>query len=294
MVSFQCDGCADTVKKPQLDKHRQRCWASFTCLDCSTTFQNQDYKKHTSCISEAEKYQGKLYRGPKSNATSANPSNQASAAVSATASPAPASEGANIHPSRLRQVEADNSDFDGSPAGYGRGGFGGRGRGRGGFRGRGGGGFAPQPRGFKPTGENLAQPETTMRSWGSTPVPDSTPATPPVQEKRRKGDKGGTGSKANSSTKSNIEEPASKKRKREASEAASATVPETAVPNGPPTDKALKRIRKHMGKLEKKGDMSLAQWIEKVAQGKDKSVDRADVLAGLQVAFVDGKWQLKA
>jgi hypothetical protein len=40
--------------------------------------------------------------------------------------------------------------------------------------------------------------------------------------------------------------------------------------------------------------MSLSQWIDKVSQGKEKSVDRADVLAGLQVAFVDGKWQLSA
>lgn len=30
--------CNDTVKKPKLDQHSQRCKASFTCLDCSTTF----------------------------------------------------------------------------------------------------------------------------------------------------------------------------------------------------------------------------------------------------------------
>ncbi|KAM3584473.1 hypothetical protein VKS41_003286 [Umbelopsis sp. WA50703] len=65
MVSFQCDGCCDVVKKPKLDQHRQRCWATFTCIDCSTTFQNQDYKSHTSCISEAEKYEKSVYKGPK-------------------------------------------------------------------------------------------------------------------------------------------------------------------------------------------------------------------------------------
>ncbi|RSH91977.1 hypothetical protein EHS25_009348 [Saitozyma podzolica] len=69
MVSFQCDGCADTVKKPKLDQHRQRCWASFTCLDCSTTFQNQESKSHTSCVSEAEKYQGALYKGAKKSSS---------------------------------------------------------------------------------------------------------------------------------------------------------------------------------------------------------------------------------
>ncbi|KAI9284884.1 LYAR-type C2HC zinc finger-domain-containing protein [Umbelopsis sp. AD052] len=65
MVSFQCDACCDVVKKPKLDQHRQRCWATFTCIDCSTTFQNNDYKSHTSCISEAEKYEKSVYKGPK-------------------------------------------------------------------------------------------------------------------------------------------------------------------------------------------------------------------------------------
>ncbi|KND05056.1 uncharacterized protein SPPG_00732 [Spizellomyces punctatus DAOM BR117] len=32
---------------------------------CSTTFQGTNYRAHTSCISEAEKYQGALYKGPK-------------------------------------------------------------------------------------------------------------------------------------------------------------------------------------------------------------------------------------
>ncbi|KLT45677.1 hypothetical protein CC85DRAFT_325402 [Cutaneotrichosporon oleaginosum] len=286
MVSFQCDGCADTVKKPQLDKHRQRCWASFTCLDCSTTFQNQEYKSHTSCISEAEKYQGKLYRGPKG-------STQASTQTSAAASPAPASapaasEGASIHPSRLRQVEADNSGFDAEGGGYGRGGYGGRGRGF--QRGRGRGGFTA-PRAFKPTGENLAQPETGMRSWGSTPVPEPSAPAEEGKKKKRKGDKGGTGSKANSSSK-HVEEPASKKRKRDGSAAPEVAPAATAA--GAPSDKALKRIRKHMGKLEKEESMALSQWIDKIAAAKEKSVDRADVLAGLKVSFVDGKWQLSA
>ena len=37
--------------------------AYFTCIDCSTTFQGTDYRKHTSCISEAEKYEKGLYKG---------------------------------------------------------------------------------------------------------------------------------------------------------------------------------------------------------------------------------------
>lgn len=54
------------VKKPKLDTHRGRCHSSFDCIDCHTTFNNAgEYKGHTSCISEAEKYQKGLYKGPK-------------------------------------------------------------------------------------------------------------------------------------------------------------------------------------------------------------------------------------
>ena len=38
------------------------CHSSFDCIDCSKRFETPaDYKGHTSCISEAEKYQKKLY-----------------------------------------------------------------------------------------------------------------------------------------------------------------------------------------------------------------------------------------
>ena len=64
MVSFSCEVCNDTVIKKKLDQHAQRCrGAYFTCIDCSTTFQGTDYRKHTSCISEAEKYEKGLYKG---------------------------------------------------------------------------------------------------------------------------------------------------------------------------------------------------------------------------------------
>ncbi|KAJ3288688.1 hypothetical protein HDU79_004647 [Rhizoclosmatium sp. JEL0117] len=66
MVSFVCESCQETIKKPKLDQHKQRCYyAQFTCIDCSTTFQGNDYKTHTSCISEAEKYQKSVYKAPK-------------------------------------------------------------------------------------------------------------------------------------------------------------------------------------------------------------------------------------
>ncbi|KAK4686558.1 cell growth-regulating nucleolar protein, partial [Tremellales sp. Uapishka_1] len=234
MVSFQCEGCADTVKKPQLDKHRNRCWAPFTCLDCSTTFQNQDYKNHTSCISEAEKYQGALYKGAKKTAA---PVVVASAPiiapeptpVPATSTPAPAPA---IHPSRLNQLAAPSPSF--APSGRG-----GRGGGRGGFGGRGGGGGGGGAAGgytrYSATGENSMAPQGGMRSWGSnanseagdaessTPLPiingnkshttfveDAAPTSTSTfanaagedegakkKKNKKKGDKKGTGSRAN-------------------------------------------------------------------------------------------------
>lgn len=68
MVFFSCDGCGDSFKKNQVEKHRQRCKMSqnITCIDCQKAFSGNDYNSHTSCISESEKYGGKNYK-PKPN-----------------------------------------------------------------------------------------------------------------------------------------------------------------------------------------------------------------------------------
>ncbi|KAJ5491251.1 hypothetical protein N7539_002818 [Penicillium diatomitis] len=63
MVSFQCEACGDIFTKKKLDPHRNQCrGASFTCIDCMVHFQGTAYRAHTSCMSEAQKYQGALYR----------------------------------------------------------------------------------------------------------------------------------------------------------------------------------------------------------------------------------------
>ncbi|KAK5076071.1 hypothetical protein LTR64_008485 [Lithohypha guttulata] len=62
MVSFQCEGCGDVQTKKKLDSHRNQCHAPFTCIDCMTTFQGTGYRAHTSCMTEAQKYEGHLYR----------------------------------------------------------------------------------------------------------------------------------------------------------------------------------------------------------------------------------------
>ncbi|KAK8177200.1 hypothetical protein IWX90DRAFT_11346 [Phyllosticta citrichinensis] len=77
MVSFSCEGCGDVLTKKKLDGHRNQCWnASYTCIDCMKHFQGTSYKAHTSCMSEAQKYQGKLYKekkkGPQPRQNNAN------------------------------------------------------------------------------------------------------------------------------------------------------------------------------------------------------------------------------
>jgi hypothetical protein len=65
MVTFSCDLCADAVKKPKAVQHMMRCRATMTCVDCGKVFDSNSVNLHNSCVSEAEKYQGKLYAGPK-------------------------------------------------------------------------------------------------------------------------------------------------------------------------------------------------------------------------------------
>ncbi|KAJ6145515.1 hypothetical protein N7470_009410 [Penicillium chermesinum] len=63
MVSFSCEGCGDVLTKKKLDPHRGQCrGASFTCIDCMVHFNGTEYRSHTSCMSEAQKYQGALYK----------------------------------------------------------------------------------------------------------------------------------------------------------------------------------------------------------------------------------------
>jgi cell growth-regulating nucleolar protein len=70
MVFFVCEGCNETLKKNQVDKHAAKCrvCSAVTCVDCSVTFYGDDYAAHTVCVSEAEKYEKTLYKGPKQKA----------------------------------------------------------------------------------------------------------------------------------------------------------------------------------------------------------------------------------
>ncbi|ORX46328.1 hypothetical protein DM01DRAFT_1153036 [Hesseltinella vesiculosa] len=66
MVSFQCEGCGDIVKKPKCKAHQMRCHAPFTCIDCHQTFDRNTINAHNQCMTETEKYV-KGYKAPKKN-----------------------------------------------------------------------------------------------------------------------------------------------------------------------------------------------------------------------------------
>lgn len=71
MVFFVCEGCNESLKKNQVDKHAQRCRSchAVTCVDCSVTFYGDDYAAHTVCVSEAQKYEGSLYKAKAQKST---------------------------------------------------------------------------------------------------------------------------------------------------------------------------------------------------------------------------------
>jgi len=66
MVSFVCDECQETVKKPKVPTHLSRCGSySVSCIDCGKSFGRNEFNGHISCITEDEKYQKALYKGKK-------------------------------------------------------------------------------------------------------------------------------------------------------------------------------------------------------------------------------------
>lgn len=63
MVFFTCNGCGESLKKAQVDKHVSMCRGCqvLSCIDCGKDFWGDDYKTHIKCISEDQKYGGKGY-----------------------------------------------------------------------------------------------------------------------------------------------------------------------------------------------------------------------------------------
>lgn len=67
MVYFECQKCNETIKKPKLFKHLLVCRSQYvSCIDCLMVFEGNAWEAHTSCVSEAQKYEGKLYQAKQS------------------------------------------------------------------------------------------------------------------------------------------------------------------------------------------------------------------------------------
>jgi len=90
MVSFVCDECQTTLKKAKVRNHG--CRGSVSCVDCLTTFHGNSYEAHTSCISEAEKYEGKLFKGKKQQQPTLKPAVPSGKPLAGKANPKQAPE----------------------------------------------------------------------------------------------------------------------------------------------------------------------------------------------------------
>ncbi|CAG2216982.1 LYER [Mytilus edulis] len=63
MVVFTCSQCNESLKKNQVEKHFQtRCrnCNMISCVDCGKDFWGDSYAEHIKCISEEEKYSGRI------------------------------------------------------------------------------------------------------------------------------------------------------------------------------------------------------------------------------------------
>lgn len=64
MVFFTCNHCGESLKKPAVEKHYT--WKAcknappfLTCVDCLKDFRGDEFRAHTKCITEDEKYSAK-------------------------------------------------------------------------------------------------------------------------------------------------------------------------------------------------------------------------------------------
>jgi len=65
MVFFVCEACNESLKKNKVEAHSytcRNCWV-LTCVDCNKQFNGDTYAAHNACVSEAQRYEGKLYDG---------------------------------------------------------------------------------------------------------------------------------------------------------------------------------------------------------------------------------------
>lgn len=69
MVCFACFTCGESLKKNQVEKHKYKCaMTSLSCFDCHKDFDQESYVAHYSCVTEAERVQGSLYKAKENKA----------------------------------------------------------------------------------------------------------------------------------------------------------------------------------------------------------------------------------
>lgn len=109
---YDSQNCGDVLTKKKLDPHRNRCrGASFTCIDCMVYFPGVEYRAHTSCMSEEQKYQGALYKNKKQKTNPTTPQ-----APKPVETPKPVMAAAVIHqplpqPAYVEDVPEDLRDY---------------------------------------------------------------------------------------------------------------------------------------------------------------------------------------
>jgi cell growth-regulating nucleolar protein len=87
MVFFVCDGCQESLRKASVAKHASMCrrCETVTCVDCGLSFLGDDYAQHTTCISEAAKYEKSLYRPKQGGSAKRDPQAEWTACIAEAA-----------------------------------------------------------------------------------------------------------------------------------------------------------------------------------------------------------------
>jgi len=62
MVFFTCNACGTSLKKNKVEGHFPQCRSctALSCMDCNKDFWGEEYKSHVKCVSEQERYGGKV------------------------------------------------------------------------------------------------------------------------------------------------------------------------------------------------------------------------------------------
>ncbi|EOD25623.1 hypothetical protein EMIHUDRAFT_237390 [Emiliania huxleyi CCMP1516] len=106
MVFFICETTNECIKKPKVEAHMRKhpnAWV-FCCMDCGARFEGEAYKEHTSCMSEAQRYEGKFYVPKENKGEKKQQSWMESVLAALEAAPA-ASAGLKSYVDRLTQYD---------------------------------------------------------------------------------------------------------------------------------------------------------------------------------------------